>query len=260
MVIFFDIDGTIVDDGSQIIPESTAQAIATLRRHGHLSVVNTGRPYGHIDPRVRALDFGAWVCGCGMQVILDGRFLHRDYPSHDVCRHAVEQARKYGMLQLCESETEVFYDTSLPEHTAPAREAARMRQKGFCVRDIRETEYAPFVKFITNDGDRCDRDGFIRSVATDWDVIYRDGDLLEFVKKGNSKARGMEILLSALGVRKEDTFAIGDSTNDLPMFRAAGTTICMGGGMEELRLAADHVTDTVLNDGIAKALKHFELI
>lgn len=260
MVVFFDIDGTIVDNDTQIIPDSTAEAIRALKRNGHRAVVNTGRPFGHIDPRVRGLDFGGWVCGCGMQVILDGEFLHRDHPSPEVCRHGVEMAKKYGLLQLCESETEVFYDTSLPADTAPAREAAQMRAKGFRVRDIRETATAPFMKFITNDAPGCDREGMIRAVSGHWDVIIRDGDLLEFVKKGNSKAKGMEILMKKLGVSREDTFAIGDSTNDLPMFRAAGTTICMGGGMEELKREADHVTDTVLNDGIWKGLKHFGLI
>ena len=80
MVVFFDIDGTIVDDATQIIPESAVEAIGALRRNGHLPVVNTGRPFGHIDPRVRAMDFGGWICGCGMEVILNGEFVYQDYP------------------------------------------------------------------------------------------------------------------------------------------------------------------------------------
>ena len=57
MVIFFDIDGTIVDDGTQIIPRSTIESVEKLRALGHIPVVNTGRPYSHIDPRVRAMAF-----------------------------------------------------------------------------------------------------------------------------------------------------------------------------------------------------------
>ena len=51
MVVFFDIDGTVVDNDTQIIPESTVEAVRLLRKNGHLPVVNTGRPYGHVDPR-----------------------------------------------------------------------------------------------------------------------------------------------------------------------------------------------------------------
>ena len=71
MVVFFDIDGTLVDDDTQIIPDSAAEAIKQLRRNGHTPVVNTGRPYSHIDPRIRAMDFAAWICACGMEIRLE---------------------------------------------------------------------------------------------------------------------------------------------------------------------------------------------
>ena len=84
--------------------------------------------------------------------------------------------------------------------------------------------------------------------------------MIEYCKRGNTKARGMEMLLQTLGTPKEETFAIGDSENDLTMFAVAGTTICMGDGMEKLKAAATYVTDAVLEDGIFNALRHFGLI
>ena len=68
MVIFFDIDGTIIDNETQIIPQSALRAVEALGRNGHIAVVNTGRPYSHIDPRIREMAFGGWVCGCGMEI------------------------------------------------------------------------------------------------------------------------------------------------------------------------------------------------
>ena len=70
----------------------------------------------------------------------------------------------------------------------------------------------------------------------------------------------MNILLRHLGLGKEDALAIGDSTNDLPMFEAAGHTVCMGSGMEELKEKADYITSGVREDGIEKALQHYGLI
>ena len=84
--------------------------------------------------------------------------------------------------------------------------------------------------------------------------------MLEIVLKGHSKAGGMEKLLQHLGISKKDSMAIGDSTNDLPMFGVAGHRVCMGNGMEELKQQAEYITDTVLNDGIEKALQYFGLI
>lgn len=49
-IVFFDIDGTLIDDATQTLPESALEAVAALRRQGHLAILNTGRPYSHIDP------------------------------------------------------------------------------------------------------------------------------------------------------------------------------------------------------------------
>ena len=84
--------------------------------------------------------------------------------------------------------------------------------------------------------------------------------MLELVLKGHSKAAGMELLLAHLNVPREETMAIGDSTNDLPMFQVAKHTVCLAEGADELKAQAEFVTDTVLNDGIEKALKHYGLI
>ena len=69
-----------------------------------------------------------------------------------------------------------------------------------------------------------------------------------------------ELIVGHLGADVEDTLAIGDSTNDLPMFRLAKHTVCMAGGMDEVKALCEYVTDSVMADGIEKALKHFGLI
>lgn len=44
------------------------------------------------------------------------------------------------------------------------------------------------------------------------------------------------------------------------MMEVCGTGIAMGNGTDEIKQHADYVTDEADNDGIYKALKHFELI
>ena len=45
--------------------------------------------------------------------------------------------------------------------------------------------------------------------------------------------------------------AIGDGRNDIEMLRWAGRGVAMGQSVEEVRDVADHVTDTVYEDGAA---------
>lgn len=262
MVVFFDIDGTIVDEETQQIPESCVRAVERLRRNGHVPVINTGRPYAHIDPRVRAMPFQGWVCGCGMEVLLDGECISLTMPSLEVSRYVVESVRECGMQALYETrEGEMLTDGVYSNHNPIViREAQRMRAKGFTVCDIDDMPSYQIMKGGIWDDEGCNREEMLRRLDPYFDYVLREETMIELVSPGCSKAKGMEILLKHLGVSKEDTFAIGDSHNDITMFQAAGTTICLGGGVPKLKAIADYVTDTVMNDGVEKALEHFGLI
>ena len=260
MVVFFDIDGTIVDNETQIIPESTVEAIRLLRKNGHIPVVNTGRPFGHMDPRILELGFDGWVCACGMEVILNGEILYQDYPSEEVCNFIIEQCDKHHMLIQAETAGDLYYNADREYTPAPLREADRLAKKGIRVIPYQSVEDRSFIKFVTHETEESDRAGFLAATAQYFDPMIHRGTMIEYTKRGNTKARGMEMLLKTLGTPREETFAIGDSENDLTMFAVAGTTICMGDGMEKLKEAATYVTDPVLGDGIFNALRHFGLI
>lgn len=260
MVVFFDIDGTVVDDETQKIPESTVEAIRLLRRNGHLPVVNTGRPIGHVDPRVQKLDFGGWICACGMELILNGEMIYRDYPTDEACALMLDLAHRYRMAIQTEGQDSLLYDAQMPYHPFAVEEAERLRRQGVRVEAFQQAKDHRFVKFITYDTPGCGRMAFIRDAAPYFDATFRARTMVEFVKKGHSKAEGMARFLSKLSVSKEEIFAIGDSENDLPMFAMSGTTICMGNGVPKLKAAADYITDSVLEDGIFNALRHFGLI
>lgn len=260
MVIFFDIDGTIVDDGSQIIPQSTLRAIAQLGQRGHIPVINTGRPYSHIDPRVRAMPFAGWVCGCGMEIRLNGEWLQRLQMPPQLCREVVEAVRQHQMQVLYEVEGGLVLDGHLSSVQPCTQEASRMAQKGFTLAQVADCEDLQIIKFVTFDGPGSEHEAFVEKMQPHFTCIDRGGGMVEYVRKGCSKALGMQLLLNALGAGKVDTMAFGDSTNDIPMFLAAGQAVCMGGGMAQAKAAATYVTDAVLDDGIENALKHFNLI
>ncbi len=260
MVVFFDIDGTIVDNATQIIPDSAVEAIRLLRENGHIPVVNTGRPFGHVDPRFRDLGFEGWVCACGMEVMLKGELIYQDYPPRETCEFIIRQCRENKMLIQAETTNELFYDGDAVYTPAPLQEANRLADQGIRVIPYQAAEDRSFIKFVTHETEESDRAAFLKATQPYFDPMFHRGTMIEYTKRGNSKARGMERLLEVLNVPKEETFALGDSENDLPMFSVAGTTICMGDGMENLKKVATYITDPVLEDGLFNALRHFGLI
>ena len=261
MVVFFDIDGTLVDDRTQIIPESVGRCLKALRSNGHLPVINTGRPFSHIDPRIRAMDFGAWVCGCGMQVILNGNSIYENLPEPEICSYAVDAVRNCRMQAVFEARNSTLLtDGDRSSNPVLQREIRRFEDRGFPVKDLSQLERPEFIKMATFDEADSQHERFKTLMAPWFTCIEREHTMLELVKRGCSKARGMEILLEHLGVTRKDTLAIGDSTNDLPMFEAAEHTVCMGNGTESVKVLAEYVTGAVLEDGIENALKHYGLI
>lgn len=69
-----------------------------------------------------------------------------------------------------------------------------------------------------------------------------------------TKKHAVDQLLSILGIHKKDTVGIGDGENDLSLFEGVGYKIAMGNASRQLIQAADYVTDTVENNGLAKII------
>ncbi len=74
---------------------------------------------------------------------------------------------------------------------------------------------------------------------------------LDLVPEGVSKASGLSSVAAALGVSQADVLAIGDGRNDTEMLRWAGRGVAMGQAPDEVKAAADAVTDSLADDGTA---------
>ena len=259
MVIFFDIDGTIVHDDSQIIPESAVSAIAALSAAGHTPIINTGRPYSHLDPRVRAMAFAGWVCSCGMEVYVDGQWLQKYRMPADVRTVVIEAVRECKMQVIYEAVGGFLLDGEYSSNARVVLEAQRIVDRGCFAKQLAGAD-EDIIKFVTFDGPDSRHAEFVEEMSAYLTCIERGGGMVEYVAKGCSKAGGVERLLNHLAAKREDTFAFGDSTNDISMFRAVGHSVCMGDGMAEAKANAEFVTADLLEGGIEKGLKHYGLI
>jgi Cof subfamily protein (haloacid dehalogenase superfamily) len=74
---------------------------------------------------------------------------------------------------------------------------------------------------------------------------------LDLSPVGVSKASGLEHVCAQLGLSAADVLAIGDGRNDIEMLRWAGRGVAMGQSVDEVKAVADHVTETVIDDGAA---------
>lgn len=259
-IIFFDIDKTLIDDELLgTVPSSAIRAINKVRENGHLAYVNTGRVYGNITPLIKEIGFDGYVCGCGTHVVINGEtHLHHSLP-HMRCVEIAEKMRVFDLDGIYEERSHTYFD--------PARADTHMRDmfyKAFkqygkdCSKTVYDEDFT-FDKIFGYHSGSGNIDGIRAFTAGELEYTDRGNHFFELVPVGFTKATGMELVLNHLGISLEDSFAFGDSPNDLPMLRYTPNSIAMGGSTS-LYEVVSFITKAVNEDGIEHALKHFSLI
>lgn len=89
------------------------------------------------------------------------------------------------------------------------------------------------------------------------EVMFTSPGYLEIVRAGVSKATGLSLWLSVLGLSMDSVLAFGDAENDEAMLLAAGMGIAMGNAPESLKKKVGRFTGTIGEDGVALALEKF---
>lgn len=86
-------------------------------------------------------------------------------------------------------------------------------------------------------------------------VVQTAAFYLEIIPKSINKGKGLLDICRALGLDAAETMAFGDAENDIPMLRAAGMGVAMGNADAAVKAAADWITLSNNEDGIAAAIE-----
>lgn len=102
-------------------------------------------------------------------------------------------------------------------------------------------------------------DNLPKEVYDKYTVVRSTPFFLEFLNKEVNKGTGLELLAKHLGVNRDEIIAMGDAGNDLHMIEYAGMGIAMGNAFDEVKEAADYITDSNDDDGVATAIEKLVL-
>lgn len=252
--VFFDVDGTLLSNDSNSVPESARAALRELRRRGIKVVIATARHMSDLEKMpVNDMEFDGYV-------VLNGQLIcgsdHKMYAGKSIDRGEMEvlsrifEAKKIPFVMVTENDSYINYVNDTVKET----------QEEFHD-DVPETgryygeNVYQIMAFVSEKEKQLLDDLLDECAITSWsdsgiDIIPRDG----------GKTAGIQIFLDENGIDRSETMAFGDGENDIEMLEYVGIGVAMGNGKEKVKAAADYVTDTVENNGIEKALKHFGLI
>ncbi len=258
-ICFFDIDGTLTDDGHGVetaIPESCIQALQQAKAEGHLLFVNTGRVFSTVPNLIRDLPIDGLVLGCGTEIRIKGESVFYHEIDADERKRLIGETKKLPYSTVFEGKMgcaqyhaerdpyvmKILYRYGEEKFPIYDAEAENYVFEKFCMFKLPTDEWGD-LSFLEN-----------------YNLIARDPNFYEVTPLSCSKGNGVRWLLDYYGLSKEDSYAFGDSENDLEMLKAVGHAVVMGQASDNIKKQAEYVTASPAEDGIMKAMIHYGLI
>lgn len=256
--VFFDIDGTILD-ADNYIPESTVSGIHALQKKGNYAFLCTGRSRAFVKTKaLLAIGFDGIVSGCGTMVEFHDEVLYYKKLDYELIKETIAFLKAQQAAVIMEGRFHLFLDQ---DDFGKDAYIERLRQElGEELIPITGREADWEVSKFSCATASADMAAIQQELAKDYELLIHDAPVMEVVPKGCSKGTGILKVCEELGIDVEDTYAFGDSVNDLAMFEVAGHSIAMGNSSDMVKQKASYVTDTLHEDGIYHALEHFGLI
>ena len=259
-VLFFDIDGTILSEKTRTIPQSAVTALQMAKKAGHLLFINTGRTICSIPAEIRGMPFDGFLCGCGTNLFFHDEELLAKSLSRDRGRAIIGKAFECNLGGIAEGPEDVYFPSHISRFDKLESSRRYFRQRGMGIECPIEKDDFIYDKLFIYADKQSDLNSFLEFIDEDMEALDRGGNAYEVVQKGYSKATACEFMLDRLGMKKEQAYVFGDSSNDLAMFEFAVHAVAMGEHDPILDPYTEFVTKSVEEDGIAHALKHYALI
>ncbi|MCR5476949.1 MAG: Cof-type HAD-IIB family hydrolase [Lachnospiraceae bacterium] len=260
-----DLDGTLLTSDKKISP-LTREKLEALLGAGHVLILASGRPTPGMRFVVKDLGFhrpgccmvtynGAYVQDCGTGEVLFDKTLPASVPG-ELFRLLRQERPLPGLITYLD--TEIL--SAFPENEFTARTS---RNNAMPVRVV--PDFDTYVDFpvhkcmITAPEETAARlERKLKEVYGETLSICRsESYFLEVMPAGTSKAAGLAMVLDYLGMGPEALVCCGDGENDIPMIRYAGVGVAMGNARESVKAAADFVTGSNDEDGLAQVVDRY---
>lgn len=251
---FFDVDGTLLSYKTRQVRPSAKEAIAALQQQGIACIVATGRHISQLERLpVSDIPFDAFLTLNGQLMLDDRKNVRMGVPlTGKAKKFLVEQFNDHAYPALIVEEKQMYLNY-VTDHVLKVNEM--ISESIPLLSDYRGGDIYQICTYLTPEEEHLLDPIAQECVLTRW---HYGG--MDIIAKGGGKMPGIRRYLEESGIRREEIIAFGDAENDLEMIRFAGIGVAMGNATESVKAAADFVTADIDDDGIAKALRHYNLI
>lgn len=269
-MIGLDLDGTLLTDRKEFTDRSK-RALRTAIDSGIVVLIATGRPLTGIPEEIRSfpgMRYALTSNGAKVMDVWENRVVDEHLLRADLAEKALEICGKYDTLQ------EVYYDgvsyapadkrDMIPRYHKNPNMWEYMRKTRTWVEDIfrmvRESDRGlDKIQMLFADMEERTKAWQELSEVEGLELVGSLGYNIEINAAGVNKGSGLVSLGRLLGIRREEIMACGDGDNDLLMLKEVGFGVAMANAEEEVKKAADYITLSNEEDGVADAIEKFAL-
>lgn len=253
--IFIDLDGTLIDHETHEIPSSAIIALQKLKENGHHVFIATGRPpclfYG-IDKK---LGIDSYIGANGRIVVYQGITIYKDPLQKEDVEEFTIKMEELGFDVGYETSDDYYVQSKRTENVQKFNDVFHLDQPPILRDKYKGDDVYQIALYIEQkDLDKAKKafPKFYYSVSNPYGI--------DVVDKEGLKDIGIKALVNHLGISIDDCIAVGDGYNDISMIEYVGFGIAMGNAYEEVKKAADYITDDISNNGLYNAFKYLNLI
>ena len=268
-LIAFDLDGTLLDS-SKGLPERNRRALIAAGEAGIWLVPATGRiPAGLPEPLrgMPGLRWGILSNGAEIYDFEARKIVHREEIPLDTALDVLDYAESLGLPYDCYQDNWGFITEATKRR---AREfipdpgildlLERLRTPVPELRAYLRAKGEPLQKLQLYFTDPAQRRQMLRELPERYPTLAVTSSVpfnIEINSALSTKGRALERLCEMLGIDPADTVAFGDGSNDISLLRAAGCGVAMENAEPAVKAAADRVTGTNDDSGVAMVLEEF---
>jgi len=253
--IFIDLDGTILDHKTHTVPDSTVSAFEIARKNGHEIILTTGRPPGLFYGIDKMLEIDSFIGANGRVGVYKGAVLFEDPIPQDIIEELLKISKIHNVDIAYESMDDFVLETA--NDTLYQKFCDHFNLKyPICKPGYYRNKAIYQISFFYDKDDFKKFELSIPTLSFEFSCQYG----IDVNTRGGLKEVGIKQFMEYLHLTQEDIIVIGDGFNDIGMLQFATNSIAMGNAHKDVQKHANHITNNIDEDGIAKAFMKFKLI
>lgn len=244
-IIFFDIDGTLIDMNKKHISDKMLETLVRLQKRNIIICIATGRSPLTV-PHFDGVEADAYITYNGSYCFTKQETIFKNpIPTEDVktiiknaysINRPVSIATVDRMAANGKDEDLVKYFSFAGQEVIVADDFEDMVNRNGIYQIMlgcRIEDYPELLKNTRN-----------AQIAAWWDRA------VDIIPADSGKSVGVEKVLEHFKLDRTEALAFGDGNNDIEMLQAVGLGVAMENASDELKMAADDICGHVADDGI----------